>query len=90
MAQEEYGRLLLDRNHSRHRWENQPAIGVRLEDLDDEEILRMTRGIYRSFLTPRFIMRKLTRIRSLEDVSYYIRLGIRVLGHLLDFRKIHR
>lgn len=40
MAQEEYARLLLDRNHSRHRWENQPAEGVRLEDLDHEEILR--------------------------------------------------
>jgi ATP-dependent DNA helicase RecG len=40
MSQEEYGRLLLDRNHSRHRWENQPAAGVRVEELDREEILR--------------------------------------------------
>lgn len=40
MSQEEYARLLLDRNHSRHRWKNQPAVGVRLEDLDREEILR--------------------------------------------------
>jgi len=40
MSQVEYARLLLDRNHSRHRWENQPAVGVRLEDLDREEILR--------------------------------------------------
>ena len=40
MSQEEYSRLLLDRNYSRHRWENQPAVGVRLEDLDREEILR--------------------------------------------------
>lgn len=40
MAQEEYARLLLDRNHSRHRWENRPAVGIRLEDLDHEEILR--------------------------------------------------
>jgi ATP-dependent DNA helicase RecG len=40
MSQEEYARLLLDRSHSRHRWENQPAVGVRIEDLDREEILR--------------------------------------------------
>lgn len=40
MSQEEYARLLLDRNHSRHRWENQPAEGVGLGDLDEEEILR--------------------------------------------------
>ncbi len=39
MPQEEYGRLLLDRNYSRHRWENQPAVGVDLDDLDHEEIL---------------------------------------------------
>jgi len=44
MSQEEYARLLLDRNHSRYRWENQPAVGVRLEDLDRKEILR-TRGL---------------------------------------------
>jgi len=29
MSQDEYTRLLLDRNHSRHRWANQPAEGVR-------------------------------------------------------------
>lgn len=39
MSPEEYARVLLDRNHSRHRRENQPAVGVRLEDLDREEIL---------------------------------------------------
>jgi ATP-dependent DNA helicase RecG len=43
MAQDEYARLLLDRNHSRHRWENQPAVRVRLDDLDHEEILRTRR-----------------------------------------------
>jgi hypothetical protein len=40
MPQEEYARLLLDRDHSRHRRENQRAVGVRLEGLDREEILR--------------------------------------------------
>ena len=40
MSPDEYARLLFERNHARHRWENQPAEGVRLEDLDHEEILR--------------------------------------------------
>ncbi len=40
MSQDEYVRLLLDRKHSRHRWENQRAVGVRHEDLDREEIMR--------------------------------------------------
>jgi len=40
MPQERYERLLLDRGHVRRRWENQPAEGVALDDLDREEILR--------------------------------------------------
>ena len=40
MSQARYESLLLDRAHSRRRWENQPAVDVRLKDLDREEILR--------------------------------------------------
>jgi ATP-dependent DNA helicase RecG len=40
MPQAQYERLLLDRAYVRHRWENQPAVGVTLGDLDREEILR--------------------------------------------------
>jgi ATP-dependent DNA helicase RecG len=40
MPQERYESLLLDRAHARRRWENQAAVDVRLEDLDQEEILR--------------------------------------------------
>ena len=40
MSQKRYETLLLERAHARRRWENQPAVGVRLKDLDREEILR--------------------------------------------------
>ncbi len=40
MPQERYEALLLERAHARRRWENQPAVGVGLADLDHEEILR--------------------------------------------------
>ena len=40
MSQEKYEALLLDRSHARRRWENQPAVGVQIKDLDREEILR--------------------------------------------------
>jgi ATP-dependent DNA helicase RecG len=40
MPQERYESLLLERAHARRRWENQPAVDVRLEDLDHEEILQ--------------------------------------------------
>ncbi len=45
----------------------------------------MTRGIYSSFVTPRFIWRQLVSVRSFEDVRYLVRGGLRVLGHLADF-----
>ncbi len=40
MPQDRYESLLLERMHARRRWENQPAVGVGLADLDQEEILR--------------------------------------------------
>ncbi|MEX0599662.1 MAG: ATP-binding protein, partial [Rhodothermales bacterium] len=40
MPQDRYETLLLERAHARRRWENQPAVGVALEDLDHEEILQ--------------------------------------------------
>ncbi|OGG06011.1 MAG: hypothetical protein A3F83_12555 [Candidatus Glassbacteria bacterium RIFCSPLOWO2_12_FULL_58_11] len=40
MPQSRYEQLLLERVHARRRWENIPAAGLRIEDLDREEILR--------------------------------------------------
>ena len=51
----------------------------------DDDIMAMTRGIYRSFLTPRFVLRKLLSIRRWADIVFYWRAALRVLGHLLDF-----
>ncbi|MBK9385455.1 MAG: putative DNA binding domain-containing protein [Planctomycetes bacterium] len=70
MPQGEYARLLLERNHCRQRWENQPAIGVRLEDLDHEEILR-TRQIA-------IEQRRLSAGTSMDPGDILDRLGLRV------------
>ena len=40
MPTEEYNRVLLERMHSDQRWENQPAGGWSVADLDEEEIRR--------------------------------------------------
>lgn len=74
MSQEEYTRLLLDRNHSRHRWENQPAAGVSIEDLDREEILR-TRATA-------IEQRRLSAGTSMDVGDILDRLGLRVDGHV--------
>jgi ATP-dependent DNA helicase RecG len=74
MAQEEYARLLLDRNHSRHRWENQPAVGVGLEDLDHEEILRTRQTAIEQ--------RRLSAGTSMDVGDILDRLGLRVDGQI--------
>jgi hypothetical protein len=41
MPQERYEQLLLERAHSRRRWENQPAEDLTLADINREEVLRV-------------------------------------------------
>jgi radical SAM superfamily enzyme YgiQ (UPF0313 family) len=53
--------------------------------IPDEELLEMTRGIYNSFLTPRFVWNQLKGVRGWDDVRYLARGGMRLLGHLKDF-----
>ena len=55
----------------------------------EEEIKCAIRDVYRGFLQPAALWRRLTSTRTLFDFSFYYR-GIRsLLGHLLDFRSGH-
>lgn len=74
MTQAEYSRLLLDRNHSRHRWENRPAVGVRLKDLDREEILRTRQTAIEQ--------RRLSAGTSMDLGDILDRLGLRIDGQI--------
>jgi ATP-dependent DNA helicase RecG len=38
MPKERYERLLLERMHAAHRWENQPSLGLTVADLDQKQI----------------------------------------------------
>jgi radical SAM superfamily enzyme YgiQ (UPF0313 family) len=50
-----------------------------------DEIRKLTQDLYKVFFSPRYILRRVTRIRSLDDLSFGVR-GIKaVLGHLKDF-----
>ncbi len=53
--------------------------------IPDATLLALIRGLYTSFLTPRFIFRQVLAIRRWRDVVYLWKAGLRVLGHLLDF-----
>jgi len=54
-------------------------------DMEPAEVMQMCQGVYRSFLRPRFILRQLARVNSLEDLDYVKRGVIAVWGHLKDF-----
>lgn len=55
--------------------------------LTSVEAKALVQGLYKSFITPRFIFRKFLAIRSWDDVKFLWRSGIKVLGHLTDFAK---
>ena len=55
----------------------------------EEEIKCAIRDVYRGFLQPAALWRRLTSTRTLFDFSFYYRGARSLLGHLLDFRGGH-
>ena len=54
--------------------------------VSEDEIKKAIRDVYRGFLQPMALLRRLTSTRTLFDFSFYYR-GVRsLLGHLLDFK----
>lgn len=80
MPQERYGAMLLARSHARHRWENLPAVGVRLEDLDHEEILRTRDAAIRQ--------RRISAGTSTDVGDILDRLGLRIDGVLTQAAQV--
>ncbi|MCK4790077.1 MAG: B12-binding domain-containing radical SAM protein [Desulfobacteraceae bacterium] len=60
---------------------------LKTPDMTPEEVTHMCQGVYRLFLTPKFILRHVKNTRSLEDVSYLLGGAKAVIGHLKDFGK---
>jgi ATP-dependent DNA helicase RecG len=76
MPQETYQRILLERTHSRHRWENEIA-DVTIDELDVQEIRRTIQTSIASGRLPAD-----TSADDLTDVLD--RLGLRVRGSLVN------
>jgi radical SAM superfamily enzyme YgiQ (UPF0313 family) len=53
--------------------------------LSDAQMMQFTQELYKSFLSPAFIIRKILAIRNWQDFRFLFMAGTRVLGHLLDF-----
>jgi len=54
--------------------------------MGDDEIMGLIRGMFRVAFHPEFLARKVLSIRSWQDVRFIARAGLKVVGHLVDFR----
>lgn len=59
---------------------------VMKSQLSSEDAKELTQELYKSFIAPKFILRKFFSIRSLNDIKFLCRAGLKVLGHLADFK----
>jgi len=56
-------------------------------DMEPEEVKKICDEIYKVFLSPNYVFRQLTRIRSLRDLKFSLRGAIKILGHVKDFAR---
>ncbi|MFQ6085473.1 MAG: B12-binding domain-containing radical SAM protein [Candidatus Bathyarchaeia archaeon] len=56
-------------------------------DMEPGEVVKICDGIYRIFLSPRYILTHLKRVRSWGDLTYTLRGMNQVLGHIKDFSR---
>jgi radical SAM superfamily enzyme YgiQ (UPF0313 family) len=67
-------------------WEDyDQRMPVMKSPLSEKDVKELTQDLYKSFVTPKFIWRKITGVRSLGDVKFLFRAAGKVLGHLTDF-----
>ncbi|MFA4942603.1 MAG: radical SAM protein [Patescibacteria group bacterium] len=55
--------------------------------LTTEQVKDLTQGLYKAFITPKFVFNKIKSIRSFADIKFLGRAGLKVFGHLMDFKK---
>lgn len=57
----------------------------KMPDMQPAEAMELCADVYKAFLTPRYVLRHLGHIRSLQDLDYVWRGARAVIGHLKDF-----
>ncbi|MFA6296265.1 MAG: radical SAM protein [Patescibacteria group bacterium] len=54
--------------------------------LTTEDVKELTSGLYKAFMTPKFILKKISQTRNMNDLKFLWKAGTKVLGHLMDFK----
>jgi radical SAM superfamily enzyme YgiQ (UPF0313 family) len=50
-----------------------------------KQLLELEQDLYSAFMTPQYIGRKILRMRSFHDITYFFYMGYKFLGHMIDF-----
>jgi radical SAM superfamily enzyme YgiQ (UPF0313 family) len=67
-------------------WDNyDQRMAIMKSPLTEDDIKELTQGLYKSFITPKFIFRKVLSVRNWTDIKFLFMAGGKVLGHLMDF-----
>ncbi|MFX0211839.1 MAG: B12-binding domain-containing radical SAM protein [Candidatus Hodarchaeota archaeon] len=61
---------------------------LKTPDMSPEQVMQICDNIYKIFLTPKYVLRKISTIRSQEDLRYILRGFKAVIGHIRDFAAI--
>ena len=51
------------------------------------KLLKFVQSMYSVSFSPEFIMRKILSIRDIDDIKYFWRAFLKVIGHIVDFKK---
>ena len=63
---------------------------LKTPDMSGAEVMKICSEIYKTFTSPMFMLRRLAKIRSFEDLAYLIRGARAITGHILDFSRIRK
>jgi len=56
-------------------------------NFNSEQLSKLVQGMYSVSFNPEFILRKIMSIREIDDVKYFGRAFLKVIGHIMDFNK---
>jgi anaerobic magnesium-protoporphyrin IX monomethyl ester cyclase len=59
---------------------------VMASSVSGKDIKELTQMLYKSFVSPQYIMKRIFSIRNIEDAIFLYRAAKKLLGHLIDFR----
>jgi radical SAM superfamily enzyme YgiQ (UPF0313 family) len=68
-------------------WDKYDMRGAVMQNpMNNCDIKELTQGLYKSFMSPQFIFKKVISVRNMNDVAFLWRAGTKVLSHLMDFK----